>query len=144
MGLFVVISPYMLTGQTVALTDPSNVVALLPNNQALISPDGSQAFVSGAPSSSSGQDTEIYAVKTDGSGLRKVTSPCATVDATTSLWWQPVRVSPDGTRILANCHTETTTPPATVVLKDQVDVVNLADGSARFVTDGMAYDWHVQ
>lgn len=131
----------MLTGQTVALTDPSNVIALLPNNQALISPDGSQAFVTAAPSSS-GQDEEIYAMKTDGSGLSKVTSPCVTVDANTFLWWLPVRVSPDGARILANCHTETTTPPATVVLKDQIMVVNLADGSARFVTNGTAYDWH--
>ncbi|RDS83580.1 hypothetical protein DWU98_04380 [Dyella monticola] len=134
----------MLTGQTVALADPSNVVTLLPNNQALISPDGSHAFVTAATLPSSPQDEEIYAVKTDGSGLRKVTSPCVTVDPTTFLWWLPVRVSPDGTRLLANCHSETTTSSATVVLKDQVNVVNLSDGSARFVTNGTAYDWHAQ
>jgi len=134
----------MLTGQTVALTDPSNLITFLPNGQALISPDGSQAFVTAAPPSFSPQDEELYAVKTDGSGVRKVTSPCVPLYPNTFLWWQPVRVSPDGTRILANCNTETTTPPATVVLKDQVNVVNLADGSARFVTDGTAYDWHTQ
>ncbi|MFC3653253.1 hypothetical protein ACFONN_16955 [Dyella humi] len=134
----------MLTGQTVALVDPSNVVPFLPNGQGLISPDGSQAFVVSSPISSSPQDEEIYAVKTDGSGLHKVTSPCALLYPNVFLWWQPVRVSPDGTRILANCNTETTTQPATVVLKDQVNVVNLADGSARFVTNGTAYDWHTQ
>jgi hypothetical protein len=58
------------------------------------------------------------------------------------LWWQSVRVSPDGKRMLANCNTETTTPPATVALKSQVMIVTLADGSASFVTDGTAYDWH--
>lgn len=134
----------MLTGQTVALADPSNVIALYPNQQALISPDGSQAFMTGAPSLSLGGDTELYAMKTDGSDLRKVTSPCATVDTTTSVWWLPVRISPDGTRILANCHTENSTQPANPVLKSQVMVVNLADGSASFVTNGTAYDWHTQ
>jgi hypothetical protein len=132
----------MLTGQTVALVDPSNLVPFLPNNQGLISPDGSQAFVVSSPISSSPQDEEIYAVKTDGSGLRKVTSPCASLYPNVFLWWQPVRVSPDGKRLLANCHTETTTPPATVALNDQVNIVNLDNGSARFVTDGTAYDWH--
>ena len=134
----------MLTGQTVALVDPSNLITFLPNNQALISPDGSQAVVAAAAPSFSPQDSEIYAVKTDGSGLRKVTSPCAPLYPNVYLWWQPVRVSPDGTRLLANCNTETTTPPATVALNSQVNVVNLADGNARFVTSGTAYDWHTQ
>lgn len=134
----------MLTGQTVALTDPSNLIKFSPNGQALISPDGSQAFVTAAPPSFSPQDEEIYAVKTDGSGVRKVTSPCALLYPNVFLWWQPVRLSPDGTRLLANCNTETTTPPATVALQSQVNVVNLADGSARFVADGTAYDWHTQ
>lgn len=134
----------MLTGQTVALVDTSNLITFSPNAQALISPDGSQAFVTAVPPSFSPQDSEIYAVKTDGSGLGKVTSPCAVLYPNVYVWWQPVRVSPDGTRLLANCNTETTTPPATVALKSQVDVVNLADGSARFVTNGTAYDWHTQ
>jgi hypothetical protein len=132
----------MLTGKTVALVDPTKLITFLPNGQALISPDGSQAFVPAAAPSFSPQDSEIYAVKTDGSGLRKVTSPCASLYPNVYLWWQAVRVSPDGKRMLANCHTETTTPPATVALKSQVMIVTLADGSASFVTNGTAYDWH--
>jgi hypothetical protein len=134
----------MLTGQTVALTDPTNLVPFLPNDQALISPDGSQAFIAADRLPSSPQDSEIYAVKTDGSGLRKVTSPCVTLYPNTYVYWQPVRVSPDGTRMLANCSIETITAPATVVLQDQVNVVNLASGIASFVTNGTAYDWHTQ
>ena len=132
----------VLTGQTVALVDPSKLITFLPNGQALISPDGSQAFVPAAAPSFSPQDSEIYAVKTDGSGLRKVTSPCAPLYPNVYVWWQSVRVSPDGKRMLANCNTETNTPPATVALKSQVMIVNLADGSASFVTNGTAYDWH--
>jgi hypothetical protein len=132
----------MLTGQTVALVDSSKLIEFLPNNQALISPDGSQAFITASPPSFSPQDAEIYAVNTDGSGLRKVTSPCASLYPNVFLWWQPVRVSRDGKRMVANCHTETTTPPASVALADQVMVVNLADGNASFVTNGTAYDWH--
>ncbi|HKT26737.1 hypothetical protein [Dyella sp.] len=134
----------MLTGQTVAIVDPSNLYPFLPNGQALISPDGSQAFVTSSPISSSPQDEEIFAVKTDGSGVRKVTSPCVPLYPNVFLSWQPVRVSPDGARLLANCNIETTTPPATVVLTHQINVVNLADDSARFVTNGEAYDWHAQ
>jgi hypothetical protein len=134
----------MLTGQTVALVDTTNLITFVPNGQGLISPDGSQAFVTAQPPSFSPQDSEIYTVKTDGSGVRKVTSPCAILYPDVSIWWQPVRVSPDGTRLLANCNIETFTPPANVALNYQVNVVNLADGSARFITNGTAYDWHTQ
>ena len=132
----------MLTGQTVALTDPHKVVRLGFQSQALLSPDGSQAFLGGTTTfGATHPETEIYAVKTDGSGLRKITQPCVTMDANTSLWWSAVRVSPDGTRMLANCHTEHY-PPAPVVRMDRIEVVSLLDGSARFVTNGVAYDWH--
>lgn len=133
----------MLTGQTVALVDPIHLITFVPNGQALISPDGSQALLVADRPSFSPQDSEIYAVKTDGSAVRKVTSPCATLFPNVYVYWEPVRLSPDGTRMLANCDIETS-PPATVTEKHQIDVVNLADGSARYVTDGTAYDWHTQ
>jgi hypothetical protein len=129
----------MLTGQTVALVDTTKLITFLPNNQALISPDGSQAFVTAAPPSFSPQDAEIYAVKTDGSGIRKVTSQCVPLYPNTYVSWQPVRVSSDGARLLANCNIETTGSSATAV---QIHVVNLADDSDHFVTNGTAYDWH--
>jgi hypothetical protein len=132
----------LVTGQAVPLADPSNAVTFGFQKQALISPDGSQAFLYARPSSSAG-DSEIYAVKTDGSGLRKITSPCVTMVYGTTLWWVPVRLSPDGTRMLANCHVEQY-PPAPVAYTNKIMVVNLADGSARFVTNGTAYDWHTQ
>jgi hypothetical protein len=132
----------MLTGQTVALTDPDNVVRLGFQSQALLSPDGSKAFLGGTTVyGATHPDTELYAVNTDGSGLRKITSPCVTMDADTSLWWSAVRVSPDGTRMLANCHTDQYPPGISI---DRIEVVTLLDGSARFVTNGVAYDWHAQ
>jgi hypothetical protein len=82
-------------------------------------------------------------MKTDDSGIRKVTSPCVTMAYGTTLWWVPVRLSPDGTRMLANCNVEQY-PPAPVVYTNKIMVVNIADGSARFVTNGTAYDWHTQ
>jgi hypothetical protein len=130
----------LLTGQTVALTDPSNAVRF--GGRTLISPDGSQAFLTGATVAPT-SDYELYAVKTDGSGIRKITSPCVTMKFGTTLSWVGVRVSPDGTRMLANCNVEQY-PPAPVVYTNKVMVVNLADGSARFVTNGTAYDWHTQ
>ncbi|HUA81779.1 MAG TPA: hypothetical protein VL997_15485 [Dyella sp.] len=144
-GVFVVwCAKNMRTGQEVALTDPSHTVTFGFQGQALISPDGSQAFLfaNTAPSGSN-PNAEIYAVKTDGSGVRKITSPCIPMDADTSLWWRPVRVSPDGTRMLANCHAEHY-PPSPIVYTNKVMVVSLADGNASFVTNGTAYDWHAQ
>jgi hypothetical protein len=132
-----------LTGQKVALTDPSNVIPFGLQGQVLISPDGTQVFMYAVAAPSPAVDSEIYAVKTDGSGLRKVTSPCVPTDGNTSVWWYPVRLSPDGTRMLANCHVEHN-PPTSVLPADNIMVANLADGSARFVTNGVAYDWHTQ
>ena len=137
----------MLTGQTVLLSDPSNVVTFEFQKQILISPDGSQAFLTAnvsPPPPAAQPEEEVFAVKTDGSGLRKITSPCVTMDASTTLWWHPVRLSPDGTRMLANCHAESNPPNAPIVYTNKVMVVTLADGSARFVTNGTAYDWHTQ
>lgn len=132
----------MHTGQTVALTDPANVVKLGLQGQVLISPDGTQAFLAGTTDPEAvNRETEIYAIKTDGSGLRQVTRPCVAIDASTSLWWWPVRVSPDGQRMLANCHTEYHASES-VVRRTRIEVVNVADGNARFVTHGVAYDWH--
>jgi hypothetical protein len=133
----------MLTGQTAALADPNNVVMFVLQSQVLLSPDGAQAFLYAAPSVSPNVDSEIYAVNTDGSGLRKVTSPCVPRDANTSIWWYPVRLSPDGTQMLANCHIERDLNTS-MVYADHIMVTNLADGSARFVTNGVAYDWHTQ
>jgi Tol biopolymer transport system component len=132
----------MMTGQTFALTDPDNTVTLGFQGQVLLSPDGSEAFFSGTTNQGTANaETEIYGLKTDGSGLRKITTPCVTMDQSTTLWWRPVRLSPDGKRMLANCHTEHY-PPAPVVRRNRIMVIDLADGSARFVTNGTAYDWH--
>lgn len=138
----------MLTGQTVALTDPSSTTPSFGvQGQVLLSPDGSKAFLTANvdPSDSPIVDSEVFAVKTDGSGMRKVTTPCIPMTGDTSpLWWAPVRVSPDGKRMLANCHAETVPPNQPEVYTNKVMVVNLTDGSAQFVTNGTAYDWHAQ
>ncbi|MCX7514908.1 hypothetical protein [Frateuria sp. STR12] len=133
----------LLTGATARLTDPGNVVQLGFQGQALISPDGSEAYLAGtADLSAFNPEVELYGVKTDGSGLRRITSSCIAMDSATSMRWQPVRLSPDGKRMLANCHTEHF-PPAPVVRTDKIMIVHLDDGSACFVTHGRAYDWHV-
>lgn len=133
----------MLTGQTVPLVDPDNVVRMYSYDQALISSDGSQVFLTGTTRDPGDKPLyEIYAINTDGTGLRQITQPCAPVDSGTSLWWKLVRLSPDGKRMLANCHVNQYPPsPPTTITK--IYVVNLADGSARYVTHGAAYDWHV-
>lgn len=125
----------LITGKMVALVDPSNVVELGGGSQPLISPDGTEAYLG----SFGIDESDIYAVKTDGSGVRQITTPCITLAPFDTSKWDVVRVSPDNTRILANCHTYT---PATDVAKDQIFVVNLTNGSTRFITDGDAYDWH--
>jgi hypothetical protein len=43
--------------------------------------------------------------------------------------------------VLANCYSEQGAPY--VRYPTQIYVVNLDTGSARYVTDGFAYDWHV-
>ena len=133
----------MLTGQTVPLVDPDNVVHLASYGQALISTDGSRVFLTGTTRDLGDKPLyEIYAINTDGTGLRQITQPCAPVDGGTTLWWKLVRLSPDGTRVLANCRVEQY-PPAPLTDYTDIYVVNLADGSARYVTHGAAYDWHV-
>lgn len=136
------------TGQSTALTDPSNAVTLLPYGIALISPDGSQAYLAGYNSTVGDWDNELYAVKTDGSALSQISSPCVTLDHEKEpndlLWWHPVRVSPDGGRMVANCQ-YLKAPPSGEVRGQQIWVLNLNGGSPSFVTDdGVAYDWHVQ
>jgi dipeptidyl aminopeptidase/acylaminoacyl peptidase len=133
----------MLTGQTVPLVDPDNVVHFKSAGQALLSSDGSKVYLTGETGNlEDNPEYEIYSVNTNGTGLRKITRPCASIDSGTWLWWKPVRLSPDGTRMLANCRVEQTVPP-NVSNVTQIYVVNLADGSTRYVTHGGAYDWHV-
>lgn len=133
----------MLTGQTVPLVDPDDVVHFKSAGQALMSSDGSKVYLTGT-TRSLGDDPEyeIYTINTDGTGLRKITQPCSPADSGTNLWWKPVRLSPDGTRMLANCRVEHYVPP-NVSNATQIYVVNLIDGSTRYVTHGAAYDWHV-
>ena len=133
----------MLTGQTASLVDPSNVVRFTAGGQKLISADGSQVFLGGTTNfGSSNPEVELYVINTDGTGLRRITEPCATIDAGTSLWWKAVRLSPDGTRMLANCRVDQY-PPGPPTSRTSIYVVDLATGSARYVTRGTAYDWHV-
>lgn len=68
----------MLTGQTIPLVDPDNVVRFLWAGQALMSSDGSKVYLTGTTGSlSDNPEFEIYAINTDGTGLRKITQPCA-------------------------------------------------------------------
>ena len=133
------------TGQSVALLDPNNVVNFIPYELARISPDGSQAFLIGV-NTTFGQpqsDYELYAVKTDGSGFSKISWPCVPLDPanTDTLFWRPVRVSPDGARVLANCRHVA----ANGAVDNQIWILSATGGSASLVTDnGVAYDWHLQ
>ncbi|WP_424682706.1 hypothetical protein [Frateuria sp. YIM B11624] len=128
----------MLTGQTTALRDPDHIVQFPLGGQVLISPDGSQAFATGRTSA---QGTEVlYAINTDGTGLRRINEPCVTPNEDTTVWWKPVRLSPDGKQMLANCRIQLRTANT---LKTRIYIVNLHDGSSRYVTRGTAYDWHV-
>lgn len=135
------------TGQSTALADPSKVVSFQPYGIALISPDGSQAFLTGYSSTVGYWDDELYAVKTDGSTFSQISSPCVSLDhnkhPTDFLSWSPVRVSPDGGQMVANCqYQEATTSEE--IRGQQIWVLNLTGGGPRFVTNGVAYDWHVQ
>jgi len=133
------------TGQSVALVDPTNVVSFIPYELTRISPDGSQAFLIGVNTTFGLQqsDWELYDVKTDGSGFNKISSPCVPLDPSNTdlLTWNPVRVSPDGTRVLANCRHKTSSG----VVDDQIWILSASGGSGTRVTDnGVAYDWNVQ
>ena len=133
------------TGQSVALLDPKNVVDFIPEGLARISPDGSQAFLIGV-NTTVGQSQsvyELYAVKTDGSGFNEISSPCVPLDPSNIgiLIWYPISVSPDGTRVLANCRHKTNSG----AVDDHIWILSATGGSPSFVTDnGVAYDWHVQ
>lgn len=131
----------MLTGQTVALVDPTSTVAF--ERGALLSPDGNHVYLPGTTNhAATNPEYELYAIGTDGTGLRKVTEPCAAIDEGISLSWYPIRLSPDGSQVLANCEVDQY-PPAPPTRQTRIYVVNLADGSSRYVTHGVAYDWHV-
>jgi hypothetical protein len=132
------------TGQSVALLDPNHVVDFIPYELARISPDGSQAFLIGVNTTLglSQSDYELYAVKTDGSGFNKISSPCVPLDPSNddTLFWRPVRVSPDGARVLANCWHRTNSGP----IDNQVWILSATGASSSRVTDnGVAYDWHL-
>ncbi|WP_424681457.1 hypothetical protein [Frateuria sp. YIM B11624] len=130
----------MLTGQQVALVDPSGAL-ILAGGQLLLTPGGSQAIVNTIDRYSSTE--ELYVINTDGTGLRQLTQPCVPLDPNGNIvvTWAAVRLSPDGQQLLANCYVQQETPY--VRLPTQMYVINLADGSARYVADGAAYDWHV-
>lgn len=130
----------MLTGQVVPLVDPTNVTWEWLNHAA-ISPDGSRAVVVGGNSS----DLELYVFNADGTGMRTITTPCVdNYREGTELFWSPVRFSPDSKQLLANCDFDPfqyPPPPGTGTHK--VYLLDPVTGSARFVSYGDAYDWHV-
>jgi hypothetical protein len=131
------------TGQSVALVDPTNAVSFIPYDLARISPDGSQAFLIGVNPAVRASDYELYAVKTDGSGFNKISSPCVPLDPanTDTLFWNPVRVSPDGARVLANCRHVA----GNGAVDNQIWILSATGASPSLVSDnGVAYDWHLQ
>lgn len=132
----------MVTGQVVPLADPANQVGEW-IGQSAMSPDGSQVVVEGGTNTSS--DLELYVFDTRTSALRKITSPCVdNYRSGTAMYWNPIRFSPDGKQVLANCfYSAFQYPPPPGTGSHKIYVVNPADGSARFVTYGRAYDWHV-
>lgn len=132
----------MVTGQKVALVDPDRV-ASFGGEQMLLTPDGSQVVMTGfVPSSAAG---ELYLANTDGTMLRKLTQPCVSLDPQTlnEEAWAPVRLSPDGTRLLANCYVYQDEGTANAHQQVRMYVINLIDGSSRYIGNGLAYDWHV-
>jgi hypothetical protein len=136
----VVCARNMRTGRQAALVDLDRVL-VLSGGQLLLTPDGSHAVVTGSTRVSNA--TELYLIKTDGTQLRRLTVPCVPLDPNGNnvVVWHPVRLSPDGQRVLANCYSEQGSP--FIRFPTRIYVVNLANGSARYVTDGFAYDWHV-
>jgi hypothetical protein len=135
----VVCARNMQTGQQVPLVDPEGVLTLS-GGQLLLTPDGSQVVVDGIDPYVNAE--ELYLVNTDGTGLRQITQPCVPLDPNGSnlVTWAAVRLSPDGQQLLANCYVDQVGPNRVV---PKVYVINLADGSARYLTDGVAYDWQV-
>ena len=128
------------TGRQVALVDLDRTL-VLSGGQLLLTPDGSRAVVNGGSRISNA--TELYLIRTDGTQLRRLTVPCMPLDPNGNnvVIWHSVRLSPDGKRVLANCYSEQGSPR--VRYPTRIYVVNIENGSARYVTDGFAYDWHV-
>lgn len=138
----VVCAKNLVTGQRTALLDPDRAL-IFAGTQVLLTPDGSQVVMEGTDPSS--KAAELYLVDTDGTRVRKLTQPCVPLDPAGSreVIWEGVRLSPDGKRLLANCYVETFTPQTGTHGSSRIYIVNLVDGSARYITDGYAYDWHV-
>lgn len=138
----VVCAKNMLTGRKTVLRDPERVL-LLGGSQMLLTPDGSQVVTVGVDPSS--KAAELYVIDTDGTQVRKLTQPCVPLDAegNTEVVWEGVRLSPNGKRLLANCEVEVYTPGEGIHDSSMIYIVNLVDGSARYITDGYAHDWHV-
>lgn len=131
----------MLTGQKTALVDPDHILTI-GGAQLLLTADGSKVIVRGFNNSSNVE--ELYLINADGTGLRRLTEPCVPlVDSYTVVTWSSIRLSPDDSRVLANCDFEHSGDEHGLVVGSKIYVINLADGSARFITDGRAYDWHV-
>lgn len=129
------------TGQLVPLVDLDRTL-VLSGGQLLLTPDGSHAVVNGGSRISNA--IELYVIKTDGTQLRRLTVPCRPLDPNSGnigVYWHPVRLSPDGRRVLANCYSEQGSPR--IRYPTQIYVVDIKTASARYVIDGYAYDWHV-
>jgi hypothetical protein len=135
----VVCARNMQTGRQVSLVDPDGILTLT-GGQLLLTADGSQVVVDGIDPYVNAE--ELYLVNTDGTGLRQITQPCVPLDPNGSnlVTWAAVRLSPDGRQLLANCYVDQTGPNRVV---PKVYVIDLVNGSARYLTDGVAYDWHV-
>lgn len=132
----------LLTGQKVALVGPEGQV-LHGGGQMLLTPDGSRVVMTVVV-----PDTgvaELFLANTDGTGVRQITQPCVPLDpeSLSEEAWAPVRLSPDGTRLLANCYVAQDEGSANERQEIRMYVINLINGSARYVANGLAYDWHV-
>jgi len=138
----VVCAKNLRTGQKVALVSPEGQ-ALLGGGQMLLTPDGSQAVLMGVIANTG--VAELFLASTDGTAIRQVTRPCVPLDpqALDEEAWVPVRLSPDGTRLLANCYVYQNEGTPNASQQVRMYIINLIDGSARYIANGLAYDWHV-
>ena len=104
----------------------------------LLSPDGSKLAFSMDNLDQS--ESDLYIMNTDGTGLRELTHRGTSTPAGTWVAWIPVAWSTDGTRILANRGTLSSSGydgrrPSTI------HILNLSTGKNRYITDGYAADW---
>ena len=111
--------------------------------QMLLIPDGSKVVMTAVIPDSAVE--ELVLANTDGTLARQITQPCVALDPRTlnEEAWVPVRLSPDGTRLLANCYVYQNEGSTNASQQVRMYVINLIDGSARYVANGLAYDWRV-